>query len=108
MRRLLLALPLALGLGGCETVALNAIESYELAHEALKSRIIENNDWRREIRFRCREMVIKEADALESQGDFAGARAILAQAYPPLITVQTAKSLANDPAELSARTSGCN
>ncbi len=108
MRRLLYALPLALGLGGCETVVLTAVEDARLLHEAGRNFVIENHDWRREIRRRCREMVIKQAEALEDAGDYEGAKAVLERAYPQLVTATAVKQLMEDPANFSAESSGCN
>ncbi len=108
MRRLLYVLPLAFGLSGCETVVLTAVEDARLLHEAGRNFVIENHDWRREIRRRCREMVIKQAEALEDSGDYEGAKAVLERAYPQLVTATAVKQLMEDPANFSAESSGCN
>ena len=105
--RLVYALPLALGLGGCETVVLTAVEDARLLHEAGRNFVLENHDWRREIRRRCRDMVIKQAEALEDSGDYEGAKAVLARAYPQLVTATAVKQLMEDPANFSAESSGC-
>lgn len=108
MRALFCAFPLALFLGGCETIVLTAVEDARLLHEAGRNFVIENHDWRRDIRRRCREMVIKQAEALESEGDYEGAKTILARSYPQLVTATAVKELMDDPANFSAQSSGCN
>lgn len=98
---------LLLPLTSCETILLNAAEDARLVHEAGKDRVIENNDWRQDIRRRCRELVIKEAEEREQNGDRIGALRILGQAYPSLLTVQVYKDFKNNPETVSSTAREC-
>ena len=97
----------ALALGGCAEALTTAMSDARDLHAAGRGFVVENHEWRREIRRRCRELVIGQAEELEQAGDIEGAKRILAEAYPQLVTASTVKQLMNDPENFSARSSGC-
>lgn len=99
---------LALLTGGCAEFAATAVTDARDIHAAGRAFVFENHEWRREIRRRCRELTIKQADALEEQGDLEGARDALRRAYPQLLTVSMVKQVMDDPENFSAESSGCD
>ena len=102
---ILLILPI---LGGCAEALTTAMSDARDLHSSGKAFVVENHEWRREIRRRCRELTIRQAEELEQQGDISGAREVLRNAYPQLVTVSTVKQLMNDPENFSGESSGCN
>ena len=85
----LIPIVLALALSGCgpETWARYVAYSQE-AETAAVDYIRERNALREEIRQRCKESLWREVDALEAEGDFEGARTVLALNYPDLLTIE--------------------
>jgi len=106
MRYALLCATLA-SLTNCTQVATTALEDARLLHDNGRRFVMENHEKRREIRRRCWELTVKEAEQLAESGDFAGARAVLEAAYPQIVTATAVKELMDNPAEFSAGSSGC-
>ena len=102
---IVLSLPL---LGGCAEALTTAMSDARDLHASGKAFIVENHEWRREIRRRCRELTVRQAEELEEAGDMEGAREIYRRAYPQLVTASTVKQLLEDPENFSAKSSGCD
>lgn len=98
----------ALALGGCAEALTTAMSDARDLHASGRAFVVENHEWRREIRRRCRELTIRQAEELEEAGDIDGARDVLARAYPQLVTASTVKELMNDPENFSGNSSGCD
>ncbi len=89
MRRLTLIAALTGGffVSGCETFVATAIVDAQAAHNATYDFVAENINIRRQVREKCRDLVMREVDRLTAQEQYSEARALLAKHYPPLVTM---------------------
>jgi predicted small secreted protein len=80
----------ALLLTGCTAAQLAGAgaDIKEITVDDAKRWARQNHDQRYDIRARLHELCIKQADALEREEDFDGARASLEKCYPKLLTEQ--------------------
>ena len=108
MSRILLALSLALGLGGCAEIAATALTDARDAHSAARDYVVENVTLRREVRRRCWEIVSAQVEALRAEGQFEEAKELLRKNYPALVTVTLIKRTIEEPENISAEPFGCN
>ena len=74
-------------LSGCETFIATAIVDAQAVHSATYDYVAENINIRRQVRDKCRDLVMREVDLLVAKQDYAEARALLSKHYPPLVTM---------------------
>ena len=88
---------------GCETFIAAAITDAQAAHRASYDYVAWNIRTRRQVREKCRDLVLREVDRLTARELYAEARALLAKHYPPLVTM----GIAEDGAESLNRAGIC-
>lgn len=98
----------SLTLGGCASVAALAIEDGLALHESAKNYVAAVHEARREVRRVCWEMLMKEVDAKEDAGDYAGARALLKMNYPALVSITAVKQALDEDQVLGEVPFGCD
>ena len=81
---------LTIALQGCAAIA---IEDVRQLHDAAIAGVKERHDARRKIRDKCEEILNSCVSDFRESGDDASAARTLADAYPPLITIEIAKEL---------------
>ena len=69
----------------------NSIQDYNDTRMLVRAYVAENAATRREIRRRCHEIVMWQVEALQAEGKFVEALAVLKNAYPPLVTTEIAE-----------------
>lgn len=107
MRRIV-PLILALALTGCAGAAATAIEDSKALHEAARAYVREVHDARREIRQKCRELLIVEVNEMVAEGRSEEAREKLKANYPALVTVDVITKALDEPGSLSREPFGCD
>lgn len=93
---------------GCAELAAVAIEDARALHESAKSYVEATHETRREIRRVCWDMLMKEVEALENAGDFAGARELLKANYPGLVSIDVVKKALDSDQVVGDEPFGCD
>lgn len=82
-----LMLLLVLFLGGCESMYANLIQDYNDTRGAVRGYVAQNIAIRQWVRNECQVELQMELQQLRQDGKHAEARALLREAYPPVVTV---------------------
>lgn len=93
MIRVLIVLSLLIMPGCAERLARANTYATEL-EEAAASYVRERNNFRRSIREQCAVRVMMRVQQLDSDGQHEEATRVLAEAYPPLMTIEAARTIA--------------
>lgn len=85
-----------LTLSGCAELGARAISDATYLAESGEAYVREVHDFRRWVRETCRQMLMTEIAELQANGDTAGARQLLIDSYPGLITFQIFDDLTSE------------
>jgi len=83
----IMPLILLLALGACVETAARGIADATYLHQAAGDYVREIHSFRRFIREKCRESLVREIDTLRTKDDEAALRKMLASHYPRLVTI---------------------
>ena len=99
---------LLLALGACAETAARGIADATYLHQAAGDYVREVHGFRRFIREKCRESLVREIDTLRGVGDEAALRKMLAGHYPRLVTIDILVAAAEkDGKNILSKAPGC-
>lgn len=105
--RVLCIILFGLLLSGCAETAARFVQEGAYLHETADRYVREVHEFRQWIRQECRASLVREIEALRQAGDEEALRAMLAEHYPGLVTIDVLKEARDDPTGILSRAPGC-